>query len=175
MTRLRLIGDVLSNARVLLASGVVTLAVAVVLFGQLVPDVAMRCGEAAPDTRPLTTPTEVAAFLDACGEAGRAAYQRLQLADLAYPALLATFMGGAIGAAAGSERRARLPLWLLPIGSSAADYLENVAAWSALATMPEPAAAALRVFSVAAAVKWVLGWASWLTLLGLLAMRVRPR
>lgn len=173
---MHVIAGVLAQRRTLVASLLTTLAVGALLFGTLLPRVAGACGAPAPDTQPFTSPSVFASFLDACGEGGRAAYRDLQLADLLYPAALATFLGSAITFAAGGRGDSRLAwLPLLPIGSSTADYLENASAWTALATYPDVPAIALAVFSGAAAVKWTFGWASWLVLLALLGRRAGRR
>ena len=68
------------------------LAVAAVMFGVLLPHVAADCGVPALDARFRWSSAEAIDFAHACGPAGLTSYRQLQLAALAYPAVLATLV-----------------------------------------------------------------------------------
>ena len=54
------------------------------------------CGAPPPDVRFYTPADGVTQFLTGCGEAGRAAYRDLQVADLFYPAVSGLFLASAL-------------------------------------------------------------------------------
>lgn len=169
MNRASAVVTMLAQPRALVASGAATVALASVLFGVLIPAIQAACGARPPDIRAYTDPTQLHAFLDACGPVGRAAYTRLQLVDLLYPAVMASFSIGALTALAARLRPSGRWgwVWALPALSSAFDYLENVAAWVALVRFP--AAGELdALLGVASALKQVLGWAAGAALVALL-------
>ncbi len=133
----------LASWRVVLATGTLYAAFAVLLFGTTaafaIPTVASACGQPAPDVRFTSSAGDVHAFLDACGPAGRGSYRALQLADLAYPAVFALFLASclALGLRLLAPHRANLAaLAALPLLASAFDYVENACAWLALAAYP---------------------------------------
>ena len=69
-----------------------------------------------------------------------------------------------------------IALAALPLLGSAFDYLENVAAWTALMAFPGPAETATNLLGVSSMAKQTVSWASWLLLLlaiGCLVARVR--
>ncbi len=168
----------LADRRVLVASGVVATVLAIVLFATAgrssLAAVAAACGAPAPDTRFTTSADDVAAFLAACGDAGRSAYRDLQLVDLAYPAALGVFLASAVGLLVPRVRPGRpLPrgvglLPLLPLVAAAADYAENLCAWWLLAAWPEVPAVPAHLLGVGSATKQVASWASGLLVVGLL-------
>jgi hypothetical protein len=131
---------ILARPRTLAVFGSATLALAALVFGLAIPEVEVRCGVGPPDVRLYTTATELHAFLDGCGPAGRAAYTRLQLVDLVYPVVRGGFFTGMLAWVARrvspGGRLDRLP-WLT-LASAVADYVENAASWLALLRYPEP-------------------------------------
>ena len=64
-----------------------------------IPEVEAACGQAPPDMRFYSSGDDVVSFLDACGPAGRNAYQNMQLADLAYPAIVGLFLASSLALA----------------------------------------------------------------------------
>jgi len=167
----RAVPAALSRPWVLAASGACTLLLGLLVFLVLIPGVQATCGAAPPDVRLYTSPREVGAFLSACGMDGRQAERALQLADLVYPAAMASFMAGALAAlstrAAPSGRWTWL--WVVPVLSSVADYIENVAMWGALFRFPE-AGPLDAVLGVASAAKQILGWAGGIALIALIVV-----
>ena len=142
-----------------------------------IPVVQEACGEAPLDVRTFSTADEVTSFLDACGAGGREAYRNMQLADLVYPAVFGLFMasslaivlrrlvpGRPIVAVAGAA---------VALAGAAFDYLENVFAWRALASFPEPAATN-GLLGLASAAKNVSCWlAGVMLLVGVAALTLR--
>jgi hypothetical protein len=178
----------LARRRVLLVSGALCVGLAGVMFassgtGSLAA-VADRCGQPAPDVRFTTSPEGVHQFLDACGEAGRAAYRDLQVLDLLYPAAVGVFLASALALvltkAARRARRPALPaLAALPLLASACDYVENTAAWILLLRHPDQQTGVATILGTASALKQVLTWASIVLLagglVGALVIRLRHR
>ena len=155
---------------------------AVAFFATSLPfsiaNVTSLCGAAPPDVRFYTPGDEVTQFLTGCGEAGRAAYRDLQVADLFYPAVSGLFLASALALVLSRLSRpgsAVIALAALPLLGSAFDYLENVAAWIALTAFPGPAETTAGLLGVASIAKQAISWASWLLLLlavGCLVTRV---
>jgi len=136
-----------------------------------IPEVEAACGQAPPDMRWFTTSDGVNQFLDDCGTTGRDAYRNMQLADIFYPAIVGFFLASSLSLAIRrlSPRSGR-SLWLsaLPLAAMAFDYLENVLAWLALASYPDPIATT-HLLGVASAAKTATSWAAGLLLLAALA------
>ena len=177
----------LARRRVLLISGAVTVALAVVLFASSgassLAAVADRCGQPAPDVRFTTSPEAVESFLAGCGDAGRSAYRDLQVVDLVYPAAFGLVLAAALALLVPRALPAASPRWralaVVPLVGAAFDYLENLAAWTLLVRYPEPAVWAARVLGTASAAKQVTMWASaalvLVGLVGALVAHVRTR
>lgn len=131
-----------------------------------IPTVEAACGQAPLDMRFAPTANEVEEFLTACGQQGRDAYRNLQLADLVYPAVVGLFLASSL--ALGAERlrpgrdRAAL-IAAIPLLASGFDYLENLFAWLALTSHPEPAATN-GLLGLASAAKTSLSWLAGLLL-----------
>lgn len=175
MDRANAVVGTLARRRVLVASGLATAVLISALFGVFIPAIEAACGAPPPDVRPYTGPAQLRAFLEGCGPSGRAAYVRLQVVDLVYPAVMASFTIGALSAlAARVAPSGRWSwVWVFPALSSAFDYVENIAAWVALARFP--AAGELDgLLGVASAVKQGLGWAGGVTLVALLVALATP-
>lgn len=132
------------------------------------------CGQAPPDMRFFTTADGVAQFLDGCGADGREAYRNMQLADIFYPAIVGIFLASSMSLAI---RRLPLPpgralrLVALPLVGAAFDYVENVLAWLALTSYPDPIVTN-HLLGVASAAKTSTSWAAGLTLVAALAVIV---
>lgn len=157
---------------VLAVTGGVFVVFAVAFFATPLPfsiaHVTSMCGAAPPDVRFYTPADAVTQFLTGCGEAGRDAYRDLQVADLFYPAVSGLFLASALAVVLSRLSRPGSPviaLAALPLLGSAFDYLENVAAWTALLAFPGPAETATRLLGVASIAKQAVSWASWLLLL----------
>lgn len=139
-----------------------------------IPEVEAACGQAPPDMRWFTSADGVAQFLDDCGPVGRTAYRNMQLADLFYPAVVGVFLACSLSLALRrlSPRSVRA-LWLgaLPLVASAFDYLENLLAWLALASYPDPIFTS-HLLGLASAAKTTTSWAAGLLLVGAVAMVV---
>ena len=161
----------LADRRLILASGIVFLVLAGLLFGTSAPfsigHVTALCGQAPPDVRFFTSAAELRGFMVGCGEAGRSAYRDLQIADLFYPAVSGVFMASVL--AMGLSRNDRLGRnWVaaaaLPLIGSSFDYLENVAAWVTLLGSPAERRAAATLLGLASAAKQTVSWAAGLLL-----------
>ena len=141
-----------------------------------IPRVEAVCGAAPPDVRPYTGAAEVHAFLDACGPAGRAAYRNLQLADLVYPLVVGVFMASALALALRRlfpGRPAAVGLAAVALLGSGFDYLENAAAWGALAAFPDHSPSA-HLLGPASAAKTATSWvAGCMLVLAVVALAVR--
>ena len=174
----------LATRRIVAITGGVFLVFAVAFFATSLPfsiaHVTSLCGAAPPDVRFYTSGGEVTQFLTGCGAAGRDAYRNLQVADLFYPAVSGLFLASALALILTRLFPADSPMISLaavPLVGGAFDYLENAAAWTALA-FPGPAETATSLLGVASIVKQTVGWASWLLLLlaiGYLIVRVLRR
>ena len=170
----------LASWRVVVVATTAWVVFAVVLFASSapfsIPHVEAACGQAPPDVRAYTGPTEVHDFLEACGPIGREAYRNLQLADLVYPLVVGLALASALALALRHlfPRRPAIVVWsALPLLASGFDYLENLGAWSALAAYPStsPIDALL---GLASAAKTATSWLAGLTLvLALVALGVR--
>ncbi len=131
--------------------------------GFSIPHVQQVCGQAPPDMRFTSTAAQVHGFLEACGPSGREAYRALQVADLLYPLVFALVLASSLALVLrllAPTRRNLMALAAIPFLAAAFDYLENVGAWLALATWPEPGVAdgLLGLFSAAKTVtSWVAG------------------
>ena len=168
---------------VLAVTGGVFVVFAVAFFATPLPfsiaHVTSLCSAAPPDVRFYMPGEGVTQFLTGCGEAGRDAYRDLQLADLFYPAVSGLFLASALAVVLSRLFRPGSPviaLAALPLLGSAFDYLENVAAWTALMAFPGPAETATNLLGVSSMAKQTVSWASWLLLLlaiGCLVARVR--
>lgn len=145
-----------------------------------VPEVEAACGEAPLDVRFTSSATDVEGFLEACGPEGRAAYERMQVADLFYPAVFGIFMASSLALAVSRlapQRPTLLGLAALPLIASGFDYVENLFAWVALRTFPEPAATN-SLLGIASAAKTTVSWLAGVLLLvslGLIAVRAARR
>ncbi len=170
----------LASWPVWLASAALFVPFAIVFFTSsapfAIPEVTTICGQSPPDVRFAPSGDEVVGFLRACGPDGRAAYRNLQIADLAYPAIVGLFQASTLALVVtrlGLGRRAGLALVALPLLATAFDYLENVAAWAAIVAAPEPTAVA-ELFGPASAAKTMTAWVSGLAILaGLAVLAVR--
>jgi hypothetical protein len=132
-----------------------------------IPTVTALCNGAPPDMRFYTSAAGVREFLSGCGESGRLAYTHLQLADLLFPAIVGLFLACALSMVL--VRLARpgsvvVAAAALPLLGSVFDYLENAAAWGALAAYPEPTMTA-EFLGYASVAKQVCSWASWALLI----------
>jgi hypothetical protein len=136
-----------------------------------IPEVEAACGLAPPDMRFFTSAEGVTQFLDDCGTNGRDTYRNMQLADIFYPAIIGVFLASSLSLAI--KRLSPLSgrtLWLaaLPVAAMAFDYLENVLAWLALASYPDPIATT-HLLGVASVAKTTTSWAAGLLLVAALA------
>lgn len=136
-----------------------------------IPEVEAACGQAPPDMRFFTSSDGVTQFLDDCGTNGRDTYRNMQLADIFYPAIIGVFLASSLSLAIKrlSSRPGRT-LWLaaLPLAAMAFDYLENILAWLALTSYPDPDATT-NLLGVASAAKTTTSWAAGLLLLAAVA------
>jgi len=167
----------LANRRLLFATGLPWLALALVLFqwtGRFsLAAVKDACGSEAPDVMFAPTPEQTESFLTGCGTTGLEAYRDLQLVDLFYPAASAAVL--VVVLALLLRNAAPRLAWLaaLPVATALGDYLENAAAWVLIGSGPDtPPAAALAVFQVGSGAKVVLSWAAWLAVTGMLVARL---
>ncbi len=162
------------------ASAVVFVPFAIVFFASsapfAIPEVTAICGQSPPDVRVAPTGDDVAAFLRSCGPDGRDAYRNLQIADLVYPAVVGLFQASSLALVATRLRlthRWSLALVTLPLLAAAFDYLENLAAWAALAAFPE-STGTVSLFGPASAAKTTTAWLSGLFLVvGVAVLAVR--
>lgn len=161
--------------RVWIASTVLFVPFAFVFFASsapfAIPEVEAACGQAPPDMRFYSSGDDVVSFLDACGPAGRNAYQNMQLADLAYPAIVGLFLASSLVLATKrlSPRRSLRLVAVVPLVAALFDYLENAFAWLAITSYPQ-AIVTNDVLGFASAAKTSLSWAAGLTLLTCLAV-----
>lgn len=166
----------LAGWRPLAATGAAYVAFATAFFATslpfAIPHVTQACGAPPPDLRFYTSAAGVQAFLAGCGPAGRLAYQHLQQADLLYPTVFALFVASALATLLRVTRAGSrwLALAALPLLSSAFDYLENVAAWVALARFPARAEPASSLLGLASAAKSATSWAATTLVIGLLVV-----
>jgi hypothetical protein len=167
----------LANRRLIIGLAVVLTAFAALLFGSSapfsIPHVRSLCGQPPPDVRFFTSAADVHEFLVACGDAGRAAYRNLQIADLIYPVVFGSFMASSLAAVFGRITR-KGSLWVaaaaLPLAGAGFDYLENVAAWISLAGFPAPAGSVATMLGLASPAKQVVSWAAGLLLVASLSL-----
>lgn len=165
----------ITSWRVWIASAALFVPFAFVFFASpapfAIPEVEAACGQAPPDMRFYSSGEDVVSFLDACGPAGRTAYQNMQLADLAYPAVVGLFLASSLALAAKplSERNSLPRIAAIPLAAALFDYLENAFAWLALTSYPEPIVTN-EVLGFASAAKTSLSWAAGLILLTCLAI-----
>lgn len=162
------------GGQAILVSGLLWAAAAGWLFGSngwgSIPAVRAACGSP-PDIRFAPAPDATRAFFDNCRHiGGLAAYRHLQVLDLAYPTIVATFLAAVMIGLTRSGSRLRL-LAALPVAASVGDYLENAAAWVLLDGSGNAWAPSL--LQAGSLGKTVLSWASWLTMLTLLALAIR--
>ncbi len=135
-----------------------------------IPQVEAACGQAPPDVRFTSSADDVSSFLEACGPAGRDAYQAMQMADLLYPLVFGLFVATSLAlvlARLAPGRRSVLAFAALPLAGTAFDYLENAFAWLALAAYPDPSAAG-SLLGLASAAKTTTFWFAGIVLLGAL-------
>ena len=105
--------------------------------------------------------------LDLFGEGGRAAYQKILMGDLIYPALLGIFLSVTISLVLRRVLPARSRwhnLNLLPIANLALDYLENILLIILLATFPTHLDGLAMLAGWATLTKHIFGVLSFLTL-----------
>jgi len=136
-----------------------------------IPEVEAACGQAPPDMRRYSSGDDVMSFLDACGPVGRTAYQNMQFADLAYPAIVGLFLASSLALATKrlSTRNSTRWVALIPLVAALFDYIENAFAWLAIASYPETIVTN-DVLGLASAVKTSLSWVAGLILLFCLAV-----
>jgi hypothetical protein len=133
-----------------------------------IPRVTEVCGQQPPDLRVAPGAPEVHDFLATCGEAGRAAYTAMQLADLLYPAVFAFFLASSLALTLhllAPSRPNLLALAGIPVIAAAFDYLENASAWLALSAFPQPGGADW-LFTAASLAKNIASWTAGLLLVG---------
>jgi hypothetical protein len=175
----------LGSWRVWIVSGAIFLVFAGAFFASsapfAVPSVENACGQAPLDVRFFSTGGDVSGFLDACGPAGRDAYQSMQVADLFYPLVFGVFMASSIAFALrrlASRRPSVVMLAGVPLIGAGVDYLENIFAWRALAAFPDSARTD-SLLGFASAAKTVTFWIAGVILLvavgALVARLVRRR
>lgn len=165
----------LASWRVWIASAALFVPFAFVFFASpaafAIPAVEAACGQAPPDMRFYSSGDDVVSFLDACGPAGRNAYQNMQLADLVYPAIVGLFLASSLALATKrlSARHSLRWVAVVPLVAALFDYLENAFVWLAINSHPE-AIVTNEVLGFASAAKTSLSWAAGLTLLTCLAI-----
>lgn len=165
----------LASWRVWIASAALFAPFAFVFFASpaafSIPEVEAACGQAPPDMRFYSSGDDIASFLDACGPAGRNAYQNMQLADLVYPAIVGLFLASSLALATErlSARNSLRWVAVVPLVAGMFDYLENAFAWFAITSYPE-AIVTNEVLGFASAAKTSLSWTAGLTLLTCLAI-----
>jgi hypothetical protein len=96
----------------------------------------------------------------------------MQVADLAYPAVVGLFLASSLAVAIGRvSPPGSTAVWLasIPLVASSFDYAENIFAWFALARYPHPAPTDA-LLGYASAAKTATSWASGILLLGALAV-----
>ena len=157
--------------RVLAITGVAFAVLAGALFATSLPfsiaEVTRLCGQPPPDVRSYTSGDGVSQFLTQCGASGRAAYEKLQVADLFYPAVSGVFLAVALAMTLNRVLRPGSPvmaLAALPLAGSFFDYLENAAAWMALSAAPGPTGTAARLLGLASIAKQTVTASAWLLL-----------
>lgn len=162
----------LANWRFLAITGVLSVVFAGVLFATSasfsIPHVETLCGQAPPDVQLYTSADGVHAFLTNCGEAGRAAYRNLQVADLFYPAVSGLFMASALALILiRNTRQGSLAVAAaaLPLIGSGFDYIENLAAWVALTSFPDRTGTAETLLGIASTAKQTVSWIAGLLLI----------
>jgi len=143
----------------LLLYGVV--AVPMFVWPGLVARVTDRCdGQSPLDVRGYWTAADARVLVQACGADGRAAYQQLQLLDLAYPALAGAAL---LLVTALLARRYGGRAWalLIPVvAMTVLDYAENVSVWTLLLQWPDVDPAVAAIGGPITAVKRVTGFAA---------------
>ena len=148
--------------RLLALGAVLFIPSALVMFGQLVPSVEQACGQPAPDVRLTYSPNELASFAHGCGASGLAAYERLQVADLIYPAVAALFFAAAMAVAwwplTTSRPWTRVGLVAVPVLAMLADYYENLIAWRFIADPTGLSADLANTMATASTMKTAAGW-----------------
>lgn len=166
----------LGRRRIWIASAALFLVFAWVFFASSAPfaisEVEAACGQQPPDMRFFTSANDITSFLDACGPTGRDTYRNMQVADLAYPAVVGLFMASSLALVIGRMApRGSDAVWLasIPLAASSFDYVENMFAWFALARYPDSAPTDA-VLGYASAAKTATFWASGILLLGALAV-----
>lgn len=172
--------DTLASRRFWLAAAAVFVPFALLFFASSAPfsvsEVSRVCGADAPDMRFFSNGADVDRFLDECGPAGRDTYRNLQLADLFYPAIVGLFMATSLAHVI--KRLGPSTAWVrwiaaLPIVGSGFDYLENVFAWLALTSYPDPISTN-SLLGFASAAKTTTTWLAGLLLLaGLIVLGAR--
>lgn len=165
----------LASWRVWIASAALFVPFAFVFFASpaafAIPEVEAACGQAPPDMRFYSSGDDVVSFLDACGPAGRNAYQNMQLADLVYPAIVGLFLASSLALVTKrlSARNSLRWVAVVPLVAALFDYLENAFAWLAINSYPETIVTN-EVLGFASVAKTSLSWAAGLTLLACLAI-----
>lgn len=166
--------DRLASWRVWIASAALFVPFALVFFASsaafAIPEVEAACGQTPPDMRFYSSGDDVASFLEACGPAGRDAYQSMQLADLVYPTLVGVFLASSLALALRrlSVRHSLRWIAAVPLLAATFDYLENAFAWLAIASYPK-AIATSELLGFASAAKTSLSWGAVLSLVACLA------
>lgn len=144
--------------------------------GFAVPTVADACGEAPLDVRPYSSAQQVHEFLESCSSEGRSAYRSMQVADLFYPAVFGLFVTSSLVLLLRRlfpDRPEVLVLAGLGIAATMFDYIENAAAWRALATFPQRSWSD-HVLGIASLLKSASSWMAMAVLaIGLVALGAR--
>jgi hypothetical protein len=153
------------------------LAAAIFAWPGFVALVSRRCGLPPFDVRGFWDSDDASTLVNACGDTGRTAYLRLEIADLAYPAALGWLL---LVASALLLRRFGGRTWpvLLPIvAMTLLDYVENVGVWTILLRWPEVNTVVVGVAGLATAIKRILGFIAFSTpvVLGIIELVHRGR
>lgn len=125
------------------------------------------------------SPETAYSMIASYGEAGRAAYLRFAVSsDIAYPVVYSIFFALSLTwlllrCAAPSSKWQWLNL--LPFGSWAFDWLENLNLATMLARYPDTVEMAARIGSVCTSIKWMFGLAAIVALVGAAAVATKNR
>lgn len=167
--------DRLASWRVWTASALVFFPLAFLLFASsatfAIPEVEALCGQAPPDMRFYSSGDDVIGFLDACGPTGRAAYTKMQLVDVLYPAVVGVFLASSLALVTRRLSARNSVHWIaaLPLAAALFDYVENSFAWLAILSYPE-AIVTSDVLGIASAAKTSTSWVAGLTLVACLVV-----
>ncbi|MGI9615706.1 MAG: hypothetical protein ACR2QO_22530 [Acidimicrobiales bacterium] len=156
----------LASWRILVVSALLLTLFAAVFFASsapfAIPTVEETCGAAPLDVRFYSTSNQVNDFLADCGEEGRDAYRNMQIADFFYPSVFGLFLASALTLTLTRlfpQRPDAVALAAIALAGSALDYLENVFAWIALTSYPNPTLSN-SLLGFASAAKTMVFWAA---------------